>query len=368
VHEEPRPENPPASRASREIMRVAVIAEELSPRADEGALKFLGHLLRRLCESHEVLALHMRGNAPDGIAARRVRIPRFTVGSEMRRHLAPFDADLVLYVPSAAATINALWRFRRLERAFPRSRMVLVSTQHREYRGLGRVLVPWLRPSRLLVMSTRSARAYAKRGWVVEVVSMGVDLERFRPARDDERASLRAALGWPPDQRVVLHVGHLRHGRGLERLAEVAGHPGTHVVMVASSSMPAEDATLRQLERAGVEIRRGYDPHVERFYQAADVYLFPVVDKTSAIEFPLSVLEALACDLPVVSTRFGSLPEHFRAGEGLEFLDGDAPVLDAVEAVLRQPRRCRPQAAELSWDRSMDRLLDACLASPRSEG
>ncbi len=34
-----------------------------------------------------------------------------------------------------------------------------------------------------------------------------------------------------------------------------------------------------------------------------------MVDHENAIQVPLSVLEALSCDLPVLSTKFGGLPD-----------------------------------------------------------
>ena len=106
-------------------------------------------------------------------------------------------------------------------------------------------------------------------GWRVESIALGVDLERFRPVTPDQRRELRRNLGWPDGARVALHVGHLRSGRGLDLLAQLGGEEGWHPVVIASTSTPVETAVLDQLHRSGVELRREYDPHVERFYQAA---------------------------------------------------------------------------------------------------
>ena len=53
----------------------------------------------------------------------------------------------------------------------------------------------------------------------------------------------------------------------------------------------------------------------------SDCYVFPTVHKKACIETPLSVLEAMACNLPIVSTRFGALPTIFNEGSGLFFTE-----------------------------------------------
>ena len=43
----------------------------------------------------------------------------------------------------------------------------------------------------------------------------------------------------------------------------------------------------------------------------SDYYVFPALDPISAIEFPLSVFEALACGIPVFHKPFGALEDIF---------------------------------------------------------
>ncbi len=67
-----------------------------------------------------------------------------------------------------------------------------------------------------------------------------------------------------------------------------------------------------ELRRAGVLLITHYLPEIVELYQAADAYVFPVPPNPadpSAIDLPLSVLEAAACNLPILATRFGALPD-----------------------------------------------------------
>ena len=40
--------------------------------------------------------------------------------------------------------------------------------------------------------------------------------------------------------------------------------------------------------------------------------MFSTVDPKACIETPLSVLEALSCNIPVITTKFGSLPFYLK--------------------------------------------------------
>jgi len=77
--------------------------------------------------------------------------------------------------------------------------------------------------------------------------------------------------------------------------------------MIVSPRLPAERGVARELKSMGVTLTIGRLDDIRTAYWAADCYVFPVVDPHSAVGVPLSVLEALACGVPVVSTRFDGL-------------------------------------------------------------
>ena len=126
---------------------------------------------------------------------------------------------------------------------------------------------------------------------------------------------------------VALHVGHLRATRGLEQLMAVKALLGDRieVVMLASPRFEPESGLMEALDAAGVRVHRAFVADISEAYRACDLYLFPAPpEQEGAIELPLSVLEAMACKRPVVSTRFGVL-EAVLAGEpGVDFADAES--------------------------------------------
>ncbi len=158
---------------------------------------------------------------------------------------------------------------------------------------------------------------------------------------------------------MILHVGHLCSGRGLRALKSLAGQQGLHLVLAASTANPANESLKRELEQAGVEVHHEYLPRIEDLYRAADLYLFPVREGSGSIEFPLSVLEAMACNLPVVTTPFGALAENFLAGDGLQYFQTPEKIPAAMDAVLSARTDTRAKVEGFSWEAGMETLMSA---------
>jgi glycosyltransferase involved in cell wall biosynthesis len=208
-----------------------------------------------------------------------------------------------------------------------------------------------------VVNSEVTGGLFRKLGWTVITMDLGVNTDRFRPISDADRARLRAKLGWDEHSPVVLHVGHLRAGRGLDRLAELAAAGRHRVVMVASLSERGEEDLAADLESSGVEVHHDYIERIERYYQASDLYLFPVKNETSAIDLPLSVLEAMACEKPILTTPHGALPDRLRDAAGVHWLDPRKSIVDQVDSCLGSRALPTGAAHALGWDDVFDQLF-----------
>jgi glycosyltransferase involved in cell wall biosynthesis len=139
----------------------------------------------------------------------------------------------------------------------------------------------------------------------VELVENGVDTDRFRPAVD------RLAN----DRPVILYVGVLTERKGVldllaasDRLVERGVDHEVHLV----GGPPPDDPAAAAPVVAAAEARAGRvvlvgsvepDGMADR-YRAADVFCLPSWWEA----MPLSVLEAMACGLPVVATAVGDVP------------------------------------------------------------
>jgi glycosyltransferase involved in cell wall biosynthesis len=216
------------------------------------------------------------------------------------------------------------------------------------------------------------ARAHGRLGRPVTTVPGGVDVERFHPP--DDRARVRAALGFPGDATVLVTVRDLQPRMGLDTLLRALEtvRPGRRLLCVIGGSGPLRLALERLAGELGLGALVRFAGHIPEdalplHYQAADLFVLP----TRVLEgFGLVTVEALACATPVVATPVGATPEilapldpRLLAAEssaaGLGAALTQALPLAADEGFRR---RCRAYAvARYAWDRHLD-AFEALLA------
>lgn len=144
----------------------------------------------------------------------------------------------------------------------------------------------------------------------------GVELDRFHPPTDDERHEAREHFDISPSAFVIGFVGRITRDKGIVELlraaAEVhASHPQIVLLLVGPIEEPhglaAEE--LASLEEPWVRTP-GYLPDPTAAYRAMDVYCLP----SHREGFPISPLEAMASQLPIVSTDATGCIDAVRPG------------------------------------------------------
>jgi glycosyltransferase involved in cell wall biosynthesis len=227
---------------------------------------------------------------------------------------------------------------------------------------LRRTLFPGIRA---LVVPSRQLERLALDAWEqprerVHYLPNGVDLARFHPPEPAERAAAREA-GRPV--RLAL-VGRFRPEKNHALLlrafkkAEVAGR--AVLVLVGDGPLLADvRLEARQLGLADAVEFLGnvWDPAA--LYRGLDVFVM----SSNTEQMPLSVLEAMATGLPVVSTRVGDVPSMV-APESAEVLvpsnDVDA-LAHAIRRVVDEPA-LRQSLGDANLRRVRETFaLDLCL-------
>jgi len=143
---------------------------------------------------------------------------------------------------------------------------------------------------------------------VTEIIPPGVDLGLFRPM---PRTEARAALGLSPERRLVVFPSDPARAEkrfALARaLVDEVRHTGPPQGAVESEGDRAQGAWLELRALAG----RPHD-EVPLWLNAADAVVIP----SEREGYGLACVEALACDVPVLSTSVGIAPELLAGVDG----------------------------------------------------
>lgn len=340
-------------------MRICVLSERMVTPFDEGIKNYARHLIACLSQLHDVQALTVFGEHHPNLGIRNVRSNRLFLSPFLWWRVARFRPDLVIYVPTACGTVFSFLRARLLKLYAWGAPTVLIALQRRSYGKVSRRLIPHLQPDLVLTQSEATRTSLAPMISRLLMMDPGIDTNRFRPASPDNKVALRKRYGIDPHCYVVLHVGHLNRGRNIQSLRHLQRSPNYQTVLIASTSTPHDATLVQDLGRAGVRVIDTYVDNIAELYQLADCYVFPVNSGSSSIDLPLSVLEAMACDLPIVTTRFGGLPTLFPEGPGFRYVDGLDQMVDAVSACRFLDRAgTRELVLPYAWTAVMVRMME----------
>ena len=184
------------------------------------------------------------------------------------------------------------------------------------------------------------------------LIPNGVPTDEYAPD-PHQRAQWRQAHGLEPHATVLVHVGRFappkNHALLVEAFAHVRADAPLYLLLVGGGEL--EDAVREQVAALGLESRvrfLGVRADVADILRASDVFVL-----SSRVEGnPLSVMEAMAAGLPVVSTAVGGVPELVREGAtGLLVPSEDAGALArALQALVDDPVRRQAMGAAARQD------------------
>lgn len=181
------------------------------------------------------------------------------------------------------------------------------------------------------------------------VIHNGIDCEVFRPLRDE---AMRAELNVGKDDVLVGAVGNLRTPKDyptfVRAAADLTGRSARYRFIIAGAADdPLRGQLLRMIGELGLSDRFqliGFRPDVQRVMNALDVYAL----SSSTEGFSLTTVQAMACGVPVVSTRCGGPEEIVVDGKcGMLVPTGSARALaDGIHAIAGDAARRGAFASE----------------------
>ncbi len=211
------------------------------------------------------------------------------------------------------------------------------------------------------------------------IIANGVDVQSFVPASPADQERIRRTLGLPLHRRLIVYTGRLVSYKGLPRLLRiwqdlVVSHPDAQLVLVGEGSEDIHNCEVElhrfvEENELGDQVRfTGMVEDVADYLRASDAFVFP----TEQEAFGLAAVEAMACGLPVVSTRTGGLADFISEENGAiaietddELRSGLRRMIDDTEFAEELGRRGRETACRLF---SLDSIRDRYLELIRDEG
>ena len=196
----------------------------------------------------------------------------------------------------------------------------------------------------------------------IEVIYNGVDLDRFNPDnREKYRREIRVRFGMTEKDFVILFVGSGFERKGVKyllRAVESIPEPVT-VMIVGRGAVKGETMPKRQKI-----IFCGPQKDIERYYAAADIFVFPTMYEP----FGNVHLEALASGLPVITTKYSGAAEIIADGEQGFVIDRPEDIASLSEKVnyflqhrdrlASMSRKARKLAEEFSNDKHIGKVLE----------
>jgi UDP-glucose:(heptosyl)LPS alpha-1,3-glucosyltransferase len=349
-------------------VRIALIRQRYA--AGGGAERYVAQLLDRLSAAgHEVhLFAHRWTDVPPGVRVHRVPVvsaPAFLrvlsfawAAHRMTRRGAfdlvhSFDRTLCPDLYRAGDGCHRAWlERRRAVEGNPLRLLDGVNPMHRSLLFLERRLFQG--GCRCVIANSRMVqeeiqRYYGTPGARIRVLYTGVDLSRFRQARSPGgRAETRRALGIATEAPVVLFTGSGFERKGLRFLLEAVGRlrPISELRLWVLGKGNVGRARL-QAERLGIADRvhfAGVVTDPERWMAAADLFVLPTIYDP----FSNACLEAMACGVPVITTRANGaaeIMEEWRTGAIIADPRDVAGLADRMAELLDPVRREERSAA-----------------------
>lgn len=255
------------------------------------------------------------------------------------------------------------WVKRMANRLLPRHRM-FQQLMDRQYADRGQIL---------LALSRSSAEDFRRHHGIaserIRIVHNGVDTERFSPERCSlHREAMRKQLRIKPDEILALIVAHNFRLKGVATLLKATQRLAAQGLPIRLAVVGGKriDAWRRRAERMDLGRKVTFVGRVDDplpYYAATDVYVHPTFYDSCS----LVVLEAAACGLPIITSRYNGAAELFHHGGNVRLISDPADAEELAVAMRtlmdaavrhRIGAAARQIALAHTFSRNVDQLLE----------
>lgn len=179
------------------------------------------------------------------------------------------------------------------------------------------------------------------------IVKNGFDCDRFaQKLPETDRLELKRKVGIEPDKKVIMFAGRIAPTKGILELTEAfkrLNRDDTVLMVVGAHNFGTGQTSefQKRMEKQFIELGKrvcftGYVSYDEiwKYYKLADIAVLPSIWEEPA---GLTMIEACAAGIPLITTRSGGIPEYVPERDVL-LLDKNEKLVnslkDAIETVL----------------------------------
>ena len=363
-------------------LRIAIVLERFLP--STGGQNYFSGLVRELAKKgHDVHVFATEIEETPGPYYTVHLIPAFRHPRSLRlisfvlnsaRVIDHYDFDIIHEVMESL-TMNVFNPHSGVEKAYLKQEFASINNQMyylirlvKRYLSLRHYLALWIqkkqfqmrRAKKIIAISTMVKndiiQYYNVPEEKIEVVFNCVDTKRFHPSnREIYRKSVRTLLKFDDNVVILLFAGHNYRLKGLESLLGALSalkarvpHGSVHLLITGRGQIARYKRIARKLGVLDLTTFLGPVKEIEQYYGASDIYVHPTFYDSCS----LTVLEALASGIPVITTRFNGAADVIISDEGGKVLDDPKDVRTLAEAIaifLDTERREKARVITRQW-------------------
>jgi len=210
----------------------------------------------------------------------------------------------------------------------------LIAENNRIIKFFNRVFSKFV--DKIICVSRAVATSFIKEGILpekIKIIYNGVDTDYFKPIEGD---SIRKELNIGKDTLVLTTISRFNKEKGhyflIQGLKELTNYITDFKALLVGEGEEQSfiEEKVKEYSLEDHIFFLGYRDDIPEILAATDIYVSP--SKKEAISF--SIIEALSCNVPVIATEVGGVPEIFEKGNGgilIPFGDKDSFVKAIVE-------------------------------------
>jgi 1,2-diacylglycerol 3-alpha-glucosyltransferase len=195
----------------------------------------------------------------------------------------------------------------------------------------------------------------------MKIAKLGVDIKQFSPITNKDYYKKKVNLN--PKSIIISYVGRISKEKNLIVLKEAIDKlnqefDNIHLLIVGDGAQ-SEKEIFKNLRNVTIT---GFIQNVSDYLKASDIFVMPSLTETTS----LSTLEAMSCQLPVITTKVGFMANYITRNQNGMFFPKNSPTVLAMKIKkLLQNDKFKNKLAKnarktiaysFSWERSINKV------------